>query len=272
MGLFGTVFNRAGIYDMFFFNIKTVLEYKDLPSLERENPMLYERWEHLCNWKYVVDYEKVYTGEMRAEEAKQLTYEKHAVKHPEYCKIVAITYATLKNEDDKIVRVLKKIVNNDETIVIKQFFDVLRFLSSNGVSANPQFFPTLCGHDIIGRDIPFLLKRHIMLSKKNGSSITDKQIPFMLKRSLDSKPWESGVIIDTANVWKLNGYDRFSLMMISDFLGLKKTVEVVSHKELSKYYWDNVGSSEKDTLDYIGLQSATQTNLIIQLMNELKEY
>ena len=91
-----------------------------------------------------------------------------------------------------------------------------------------------------------------------------------MKKSLSVKPWESG-IIDTINVWKFNGYDYISLMLIADFMGLKKTIDLLPNNELSKYYWNNVIEKPEETLEYISLQSATQTNLVIQLMNELRQ-
>ena len=92
----------------------------------------------------------------------------------------------------------------------------------------------------------------------------------MLKRTLNIKPWESGVI-DTVNVWKFNGFDNTSLMLISDFLELKKTVDLLSAPELSKYYWNNVNEKPAETLEFVSLQSATQTNLVVQLMNLLRQ-
>ena len=46
----------------------------------------------------------------------------------------------------------------------------------------------------------------------------------------------------------------------------------MENNDLSKYYWDNIDDKEKETLDFVALQSATQTNLVIQLINELRQY
>jgi hypothetical protein len=61
------------------------------------------------------------------------------------------------------------------------------------------------------------------------------------------------------------------LMLISDFLGLKKTVDLLPLDEVSKQYWEMVGTDEEKALEFISLQSATQTNLVIQLMNRLRQ-
>ncbi|MFW6243049.1 MAG: hypothetical protein ACOC2W_02725, partial [bacterium] len=60
-----------------------------------------------------------------------------------------------------------------------------------------------------------------------------------------------------------------SLMQISDYLGLKKTVDLMRLPELSKYFNESDEDIE-DILKTVALQSATQTNLTIQLVNELR--
>lgn len=259
MALFEDVFNKASIYEMLFFNVKTVLINPSIKDLEIENKPLYDRWKYISESKY--------NAEIVDEKHAQEIYEKNAPYYAEYTKIVAITYATLYSENGTLKRYFKKIVNDNEFVVIEHFFDVLHHLSSEGVTSQPQYFPMLCGHNIIGFDIPVLIKRFLVYRNKFE---TNKKIPLILKRSLSVKPWESGVI-DTINVWKFNGYDNTSLMLIADFLGLKKTVDLLPLNELSKYYWNNFKEKPDETLDYISLQSATQTNLVIQLMNELRQ-
>jgi len=145
--------------------------------------------------------------------------------------------------------------------------DILYQLSSEGTKSSPPFFPILCGHNILSYDIPLLIKRFLIHRDKFQ---TNNELPLILKRTLNIKPWESGVI-DTVNVWKFNGFDNTSLMLISDFLELKKTVDLLSAPELSKYYWNNIKEKPAETLEFVSLQSATQTNLVIQLMNLLRQ-
>jgi hypothetical protein len=97
-----------------------------------------------------------------------------------------------------------------------------------------------------------------------------KYLPVILKKALNLKPWESG-IIDTVNVWKFNGFEYSPLMLVADFLDLKKNTDLLTHEELSRHYWMNVGVKPEETLKFIELQSVNQTNLVIQLMNELRQ-
>ena len=257
--LFDDIFNKASIYEMLFFNVKSVLIHPTLEDLEKNNKPMFERWEYLAKTKY--------KSEVVNEQYQQKIYERNAVYYPEYSKIIAITYATLYVENGTLKRYMKKIVNEDEFIVLATFMDELYQLSSDGVKSTPKHFPILCGHNIMSHDIPLLIKRFILHRNKFE---TNKQIPYILKNSLNLKPWESG-IIDTVNVWKFNGYDNMPLMLISDFLGLKRTTELLPLDEVSQQYWEMVGTDAEKALEFVSFQSATQTNLVIQLLNELRQ-
>jgi len=257
--LFDDIFNKASIYEMLFFNVKSVLIHPTLEDLEKNNKPMFERWEYLAKTKY--------KSEVVNEQYQQKIYERNAVYYPEYSKIIAITYATLYVENGTLKRYMKKIVNEDEFIVLATFMDELYQLSSDGVKSTPKHFPILCGHNIMSHDIPLLIKRFILHRNKFE---TNKQIPYILKNSLNLKPWESG-IIDTVNVWKFNGYDNMPLMLISDFLGLKRTAELLPLDEVSQQYWEMVGTDAEKALEFVSFQSATQTNLVIQLLNELRQ-
>jgi hypothetical protein len=197
----------------------------------------------------------------------QSTYSEKAIYYPEFSRIAAITYASLYSDNGTLKRSFKKIVNEDEYIVIATFMDVLHLLSSEGVKSNPQFFPMLCGHNIINYDIPMLIKRFVLHRNKFE---TNKQLPLLLKKSLNAKPWEANVI-DTVSVWKFNGNDYTPLMLIADYLGLKKTVDLNALPDVSKKYWEMVEVNSTEALEFVSLQSATQTNLVIQLINELRQ-
>ena len=272
MELFEEVFHPLSIFDMLFFNVKAVLEYPSLNILKEQNPALYERWKYLSKTKYGTDFEtKRYSGGMVINETPLVVediYQEKAVYHPEFCKIIAITYAKLRSENGEIKRYFKKIINDDEYMVIATFMDVLRQLSTDAVNSSPQYFLTFCGHNITNYDIPLLLKRYILYRDKFEGK--DKLIPLMIKKCLTAKPWDSG-IVDTVNVWKFNGNNYETLMLIADFLQLKKTVDVQAMPEVSKEYWNKCSVSVKEAQEYVALQSATQTNLVIQLMIELRQ-
>lgn len=250
------VFNKASIYEMFFFNVKAVLEYKTLKELLKKNSLMHKQWETISRFKY--------SGNTDEE-----TYQKYAIYHPEFCKIVSITYATVYSEDSKLKRNFKKISNIDEYEVISVFFEVLMAISSEGYNSSPKYLPILTGHNIMNFDIPLLMKKFLLYRERLKEE--NIIIPLILSKYLISKPWESNVV-DTVNLWKFNGNNYVSLPLIADFLNLKKTVDLLTPQEISDFYWKNVKKDEEKTLDDISLQSATETNLVIQLINEIRQF
>lgn len=265
MELFDIAFSKNNIYYSLFFNIKSVTQYPDVYKLKINDPALFKQWEFIARTKYKTD--KILISN---EDAYMLIlddlYKLKGVYYPEFSKIVSISHATVNNKNNKIIRNIFKFSNEDEFTVIKSFNDILMQISSDGVSSSPEYFPTLCGHNIINNDIPLFLKRLIY----HKSKFTNQNIvPYILKKHLKSKPWDANVF-DTLNLWKFNGISNTPLVLIGDFMGLKRSVDLMEMDELSKYYWDNIESDKEGTLNFIGLQAATQVNLVIQMMNEIR--
>lgn len=259
MALFEDVFNKKSIYESLFLNVKSVLIHPSLNELKNNNIQLYERWKYLADNMGMIN---VNCNKIDVQYDNDV-YVKYAPNYPEFSKIIAITYASVYMDDGRLKRSINRLASFEEYDVIIQFIDLLRQLENS----ESKTFPILCGYNIINHDIPLLIKRFLMYR-----NLTDnKEIPMILKKSLSIKPWESGVI-DVANVWKFNGFGgNNSLMLIADHLGLKKTVDLLPNDKLSDYYWNNITNNPNETMEFIQLQSATQINLVIQLMNELRQ-
>lgn len=269
MELFDEVFNPGSIYDMLFINTKAVLTYPTLDKL-KENQGLYDRWKYLADSKY-------HAGLVTNLALLEENYENNAIHYPEFSRILAITYGTVRIENGVPKRYLKRIANEDEYQVLSMFMDILYGISSEAVQSSPPYFPILAGHNIVNYDIPLLIKRFLAHKDKfkdakrsENSGAINNLLPLMLKKVLSAKPWDSKVI-DTVNVWKFNGNDYTPLMLISEHLGLKKTVDLDTLSDVSKKYWSMVGEKPTEALEYVALQSATQTNLVIQLLTQLRE-
>ena len=192
-------------------------------------------------------------------------FKKYAIYYPEYSKVVGISYAEVEKENNVLKRKFKKIILPNELEMIENFQQILHQFASVGLNSNPPSLKNICGHNVVNYDIPLYIKR--VLNYRN--ELMAKDIPFMFKNHLQSKPWDTNVI-DTVNIWKFKGKEYTSLNLIVEYLGLKKTTDLMSMSELSNYYWENIESDPDKVLETIGLQSATQTNLIIQLINELR--
>jgi len=258
MELFNMIFNKAQIYNMLFLNIKAVTEYPDIAMLKGERPDLYESWMHICD-KAEIENDVLARAEY---------YLKKAPYHPEFCKIIAITTGIARNDNGVLKRTLQMFSGNDELENVKKFREYLLRLQKESLEANVKYMHTLCGHNITGYDIPLLLKK-LVLYRKEIELSEDSIIPKILKEYLCAKPWECNVV-DTLNMWKFGGYEYSTLMLISDYLELKRKEDLITHDELSKYYWTNIGEKPEETINYITSQSLNQINFVFQVVNEMR--
>ena len=123
--LFEEVFNKASIYEMLFFNIKSVLIHPTLDKLETENKSMFENWKVISKNKGGDFDTRYFSGGSTEETYRYLNdiYQENAPLYPEFSKIVAITYATVFMEDGKLKRSIKNIADVDELRVINIFVD-----------------------------------------------------------------------------------------------------------------------------------------------------
>lgn len=261
MEMFDILFNKASIYEMLFFNIKSVTKYPNFQEFKKNEPEFSKQWEFIAKTKYNT------TSIDEIPEAMDDCYRNKAIYYPEFSKIVAISYATVEAKDNKLKRNLKRIVSHNEFEVISGFHSLLMKISSDGIRSTPQYFPKLCGHNVLTNDIPLFLKRIIM--NRDLFETKENLIPYILKNYLKSKPWDAN-IIDTLNLWKFNGVSNTPLSIISDSMDLKRTTTIDEMGDLSVTYWNLKEKNEEESLEYVGLQSATQTNLSVQLFNEMR--
>jgi hypothetical protein len=256
------IFNRSVIYDTIFFNIQSVTEYGDITDFKKEEPEKYATWERMAR--------KRYRDELLEGITLNSLYLEKACFLPEFSKIVAISYATVKAEDGELKRELKRIKGEFEGDIVIEFMNVLNQKYSEGHNAKPSYIPTLCGHNIIGHDIPLLIKRIIKYREPLKATESLHIIPPILKHFLKAKPWESNVI-DTVQTWKFNGSDFISLNLVSDFMGLKKSVRLMPKDEINKMYWAGIEDDAGSTMKEINDQSVNFTNIALQLVNELRQ-
>ena len=253
------IFNRDIINNTIFFNIQSVTEYGDIENFEKEDSEKYDTWRNMA--------EKRYEHQLAGGEFLDTLYLDKACFLPEFSKIVAITYATFKTDKNgKTVRDLENIIGETEFDLINEFCAMLDM--SYSVTHNARQSPyNLCGHNIIGHDLPLLVKRIIKYRKDFGDKL--HKMPQLLKHYLNAKPWDSNVI-DTLNIWKFNGTDFISLNLVADFMKLRKIVKLASKDEINKIYWAGIDDDKGSTLKEIILQSQNYTGVVTQLVNELR--
>jgi hypothetical protein len=189
-----------------FIDIETVAV---VPKLLPNTP-LYE------SWAYKVKYnkEKIEAGEKTYEQM----YEEQAQLYPEFAKIVCITIGKIVNGILK----LKSYSDHDETVLLKAFNKDM----NNMLAANKGI--RLCGHFIVGFDIPFILTR-CMICQVEPCSLVDIAA---------QKPWEV-TAIDTQTLWKATSIRSASLINIAVALGLDSPKDEMYGYETTKVYYEN---------------------------------
>jgi hypothetical protein len=263
------IFNRGNVYDTIFFNIQSVTEYGDIKDFESAEPEKYQTWLRMAKKRYKEEFEKIDQDNNLFHRITNELYLEKACFLPEFSKIVAISYATASaGADGKLKRDLKRIEGTTELELIKEFCTMLTVAHTVNHDAKKSPY-TLCGHNIIGHDIPLLTKRIIKYRNELKGMYGDHIVPMLIKDYLNAKPWNSNVI-DTINVWKFNGTDFISLNLISDFLGLKKTVRLKPKDEINKLYWVGIEDDEGSTMNEINTQCANFTNVAFQILNEIR--
>lgn len=238
MELYTNVLNKSKIYDILFLKIFTVSEYPNIKKFEENDPNKYEQWRD----KYFS-----YGGENLVED---IVYLETTSLSPEYGKIIGVTLCTLTNDNGKMKRNFVNIYNvNDEVEVLDSLFQVINL-------SNEKIELLLCGHNILGNDIPFIIKRAL----KNQI-----EIPTLFKKIINSKPWES-IALDTMLLWKFGSFERTSLNEIATFLNLKyKTLPMSQFNMNMKFH--SGGAFDNDCFEK---ETMNSVNLTLQLMNKLR--
>lgn len=261
MGLYSDVLNMSSIHHTFFFKVIPVSEFENLDTLKENKPKLYETWIGLSKE----------SSEKQGMDDNEY-YIRYSPYYPEFSKILGVIYATIGyDENSKLVKDLKRIVYNEETTVLKNFFDILYQLSTDGNNSTPKDFKTLCGYNIIYNDIPFLIKRFILNRDEMGYD-RRMELPLILKNTLDLKPWDPTAVIDLAGVWGFKGRDIYSIDLMINFLGFKSPQELFSPHKLSEKYWEIFKTDEVEALKMIATQGKIQTNAIISILNKLRSF
>jgi hypothetical protein len=238
MELYSNVFDNSKIYQTLFMKIFTVSEYSDTAEFLDINPDKYDQWRE----RYYVDTISAFDEDIQ--------YLNSTALSPEYGKIVGITVCTVSNDENGgLKRNFNNFYNQDNE---KEVLEYIQTILNDGLAELDT--PLICGHNILGYDIPFITKSFL----KHGMTV-----PAILKKALNSKPWES-VAVDTLTLWKFGGYDLVGLNEITTFLGLKYKELPTDEKFLNKQF--HLGGVLPD----FQKETANRVNLTLQLYNKLR--
>lgn len=186
-----------------FFDIETVREYDQLA----DSPEDFKK-----AWQYALDFRY-----KDSEGTPQEIFQRHAPLHPEYGKIVCISYYLSGNKD--VVSITDE--KGEEELLVA-FFSLLDAINWD--------ITKLIGHNINRFDIPFLISRAMKYRLK---------IPNCLV-AYGKKPWEIGHIIDTVKLYKNQNYSTTqvgSMVAVTNLLNLPSPKEEVDGTSVSEIYY-----------------------------------
>jgi hypothetical protein len=199
-----------------FIDIETTTEYKELTLAPEATAVLWADKYH----------EKHAEPGMTPND----TYKAAGPLYPEFSKVICIS-ASYMLQDKKI-----KSFSGDEKTILIDFADMMQKLVRGK--------DTICGHSIKFFDIPFLIKRYILHSIIVPNFINTNGL----------KPWETGWIIDTNEMWNVGSNFKTALAVVCNTLGIETPKDEMSGSDVYQKYWiDNdiesiVRYCEKDTI------------------------
>lgn len=165
---------------------------------------------------------------MRNESVSNLdeTYEDKAPLYAEFAKVVCVTIGMVKSDG----------------VYIQSYYgdlekDVLAEVSS-ALNALFKKYPNLviCGHSILGFDIPFLIRRFIVNQIRVPKSIN----------VIGEKPWNlSDRFLDIAEWWKSTGFYGASLCNITTALDIESPKQEIDGSKVSNTYYKIKGGLTK---------------------------
>lgn len=190
-----------------FFDIETS---RAVDVLTKDNP-LYEAWEY--KMRYSIEADKKGFTEDTVE-----SYAEKAALYAEFSVITCISVGYIKN--NKLV--IKSFYGQNEHQIITDFFEVLdAFQGSWGSKLR------LCGHAIIGFDIPFVMRRAIV----NGLP------PHDLMDVSGLKPWQIDWVVDTKELWKGSSWGSASLISLAAAFGLPNPkMDIAGHETSDAFF------------------------------------
>lgn len=198
------VTSKLNLKNLVFLDIETVRlnETLDLNSVEFEA------------WKYLNKREFPNATDVELQEL----YVNKAALYAEFAKVVCISVGRIKG--NKIS--LKTYNDADEKTLLENFNRDLGLVAD----ANPK--TALCGHAIVGFDVPFLYKR----------CMTNGVTPDELLDTQGEKPWTvEKFLVDTKDLWKGTGFMTSGLPVVAFALGVPTPKDDISGAEVGQVYY-----------------------------------
>lgn len=155
-------------------------------------------------------------------------YKKYSPLYPEFGRIVCISIGWFTSATDFHVKAIYG-ENGDESSLLKQFIN-----EWTGLSKTCSF---LGGHNIKQFDIPFIIRRSLILNVSLNSTFD----------LYGKKPWDISQFVDTLEMWKVLGANMGSATLdaISAAFGFKSPKEEMDGSLVSTFYYLPAGPDYK---------------------------
>lgn len=232
------MFSRKELTSLLFIDIETITLFKTFKEYSNKYPAL----------------AKLFMDKMvkqnKFEENEEITFSKHSSLYPEFSKILTISYGLIKwdNELGGYQKSIKNIIDKDEKKVLARFSAVINKIAENYTEFK------FCGHNILGFDIPFIIKRML---------INNIELPNKLQFH-NLKPWESPCV-DTMNIWRFGSFEPTSLDVLCHAMGIiSPKSDDVNNKLISEIYYSDIEDNLTRILEYCNKDVDAVMNLMIK--------
>ena len=192
-----------------FIDIETVGLYSSLDEAYTKDPILADLWIKRCKWLQ----KNIDTGE--SSDPHDL-WETKASLHPEFGKIVCISFGVFSGSLEKIT----SFYGDDEKDILEKSNKIL----ANSRSKNFK----IAGQNIKNFDIPYIGKRMLI------NSI----VPDVIIQTWNKKPWETS-FTDLAEIFSFGAWGQSfsSLELVSHVLGVESSKENMDGSKVHSSYW-----------------------------------
>ena len=225
--------NKINLEKILFLDIETVAQNPNFSHLDDD---LKKHWEHKS--KFLA----------KDDEIPEEVYERAGI-YAEFGKIVCISVGFIKIESGTKSLRLKSYYNDDEKILLIDFFELL-----NQHYNSPDFL--LCAHNGKEFDFPYIARRAL---------INRINIPHILDLA-GKKPWEVPHL-DTLQLWKFGDYKHYtSLNLLTTIFDIPTPKDDIDGSMVNEVYWKE--KNLERIANYCQKDVVALTQLFLRFRNE----
>lgn len=224
---------KVNIENILFLDIETVAQQPQFADLSDD---FKAHWERKAN----------FIG--TANETPEDVYSRAGI-YAEFGKIVCISVGFINKESGKKTLRIKSFANDDESLLITDFFGLLNKHYSHRDAL-------LCAHNGKEFDFPYIARRALV----NGI-----EIPEILDLA-GKKPWEVNHL-DTLQLWKFGDYKHYtSLSLLTTIFNIPTPKDDIDGSMVNKVYWKD--KDLKRIAVYCEKDVVALTQLFLRFRNE----